>query len=310
MIWTVTLNPALDKTIEVNNFRIGSVNRASSIRIDAGGKGINVSKMVKTLGGKTKAFGILPGGNGRYIKGYLDRCGIENDFIFTEGETRTNIKVIDSLNHTNTDINEPGVNISYNKIKELEEKIFKGIDKNTLLVLSGSVPNDVPKDIYRRWINISRKFGVRTILDCDGELLKEGIKASPYLMKPNIDELQGLIGREIANINDMVLVSREILKLGVEIVVLSMGFKGALFIKKDCAIHAVGIKVDVKSTVGAGDSMVAALAYALDTGMNFEKAAAYSMAAATAKVTTSGTQMPNFDRIVSIENRIKLNYIK
>ena len=129
-------------------------------------------------------------------------------------------------------------------------------------------------------------------------------------MKPNIDELQGLIGREIANINDMVLVSREILKLGVEIVVLSMGFKGALFIKKDCAIHAVGIKVDVKSTVGAGDSMVAALAYALDTGMNFEKAAAYSMAAATAKVTTSGTQMPNFDRIVSIENRIKLNYIK
>lgn len=310
MIWTVTLNPAVDKTVEVDNFKVDAVNRVSSIRIDAGGKGINVSKMVKTLGGETCAFGILAGRSGNYIKEYLDRSCIENDFVFTAGETRTNLKVIDRLQHTNTDINDPGPYVSTEKIMELEGKIFKSIDKSKVLVLSGSIPNSVPRNIYRKWVNKAKDSGAKTILDCDGELLMEGIKAAPNLIKPNIYELQGLLCREISSLNDMVVASREILNLGVEVVVLSLGGEGALFVKKNCAIQAAGIKVDVKSTVGAGDSMVAALAYALDTGMDFEEAAALSVAAGTAKVGTSGTQMPGLDRIRDIESQVKLEYIK
>lgn len=310
MIRTVTLNPALDKTVEINNFKVGSVNRISTIRLDAGGKGINVSKMIRTLGGKSIAFGVLSGGNGDYIKGYLDRSGIENNFVFADGETRTNTKIIDSMQHTNTDINEPGPYVSPEKIVELENKVFEGIDENTVLVLSGSIPNGVPADIYRKWVERAQKSGARTILDCDGELLKEGIKAGPYLIKPNIHELEGLLGREISGMDDMVSASRDILNMGVKIVVLSLGSQGALFVKRDSVIHTSGIKVDVKSTVGAGDSMVAALAFALDSEMDFEKAAALSVASGTAKVTTSGSQPPEMEKILSIEKQVKFNYIK
>ncbi|HBM74172.1 MAG TPA: 1-phosphofructokinase [Clostridiaceae bacterium] len=310
MIRTVTLNPALDKTLEINNFEIDDVNRVSSVRIDAGGKGINVSKLIKILGGRSKAFGILSGRNGDYIKEYLDKAEIENDFVYAEGETRTNLKIIDSIRHTNTDINEPGPYVPYDKIKELERKIFGAIGENAVLVLSGSIPKSVSTDIYYRWIDMAKKLKVRVVLDCDGELLKKGIKAEPYLIKPNINELEELLGRKVSGMDDMIKSARELLRSGIEVVVLSLGSDGALFVKDGCIIHAKGVRVDVKSTVGAGDSMVAALAFALDEGMSFEKAAALSAAAGTAKVTTSGSQPPSMDKIMSIERLVKLDYIK
>lgn len=310
MIRTVTLNPALDKTLEINNFEIDAVNRVSSVRIDAGGKGINVSKLIKILGGRSKAFGILSGRNGDYIKEYLDKAEIENDFVYAEGETRTNLKIIDSIRHTNTDINEPGPYVPYDKIKELERKIFGAIGENAVLVLSGSIPKSVSTDIYYRWIDMAKKLKVRVVLDCDGELLKKGIKAEPYLIKPNINELEELLGRKVSGMDDMIKSARELLRSGIEVVVLSLGSDGAFFVKDGCIIHAKGVRVDVKSTVGAGDSMVAALAFALDEGMSFEKAAALSAAAGTAKVTTSGSQPPSMDKIMSIERLVKLDYIK
>ena len=112
MITTVTLNPAVDKTIEIDDFNIGKVNRILTIRLDAGGKGINVSKVIQRLQGKSIAVGILGGSSGSFIKNYIDSIGIENDFIMTEGETRTNIKIVDKFNHTNTDINESGPMVS------------------------------------------------------------------------------------------------------------------------------------------------------------------------------------------------------
>ena len=118
MITTITINPAVDKTIEINNFSVGNVNRVASVRLDAGGKGINVSKVIKNLGGESRAMGILSGTSGKFIKDYLDEINILNDFVFTKGETRTNIKVVDMLNHTNTDINEAGPEAS---LKDLSE---------------------------------------------------------------------------------------------------------------------------------------------------------------------------------------------
>lgn len=309
MITTVTLNPALDRTIEVGNFAIGTVNRVSAARLDAGGKGINVSKMIKTLGGGSRALGILSGRSGEYIREYLDRSGIENDFVFTDGETRTNIKIVDSLEHTNTDINEPGPYVPEGKLGELEKKIFGRMDEDTLLVLSGSIPRGVPKDIYRRWTEKAGKSEARVILDCDGELLREGIKGVPYLVKPNIDEMETLLGRSISSLDDMLSSATEIMRLGVAVVVLSLGGDGALFVKDGAAIKAKGIPVEVKSTVGAGDSMVAALAYALESGMDFADAAALSVAAGTAKVTTSGTQPPELSSIIAIKNRVELEFI-
>jgi len=311
MIKTVTMNPAVDKTVEITDFRIGAVNRISSIRLDAGGKGINVSKTIKAMDGSSIATGILAGRSGDYIKSYLDQMEVENDFIFVRGETRTNIKVIDSWNKTNTDINEPGAyDVAEEDLSLLEKRIFSGMSKGDILVLSGSVPSGVSKGIYREWVERGCKSGVKVLLDADGELLKEGIKARPYLLKPNITELESLLRRKLKGINEVVSAGRSLLDNGIEVIAISLGEEGAVFIKGDQTIHAEGIKVEVKSTVGAGDAMVASLALAISRGYSFERAAALSVAAGTAKVASAGTQPPAMEDVLSFEGQVKLNYVK
>lgn len=305
MIKTVTMNPAVDKTVEIDDFRIDAVNRISAVRIDAGGKGINVSKTIRALNGESIATGILAGSNGEYIRSYLVRMGIENDFLFVKGETRTNLKVVDRLRGTNTDINEPGVEVTGRDIEMLEDKIFSGINQGDILVLSGSIPATVPKDIYRKWTERAKKQGARVLLDADGELLQEGIKAAPYLVKPNINELERLMGRKLEKIDEVTGAAGSLLELGIEIVAVSLGEAGAVFVKKDKVIHAEGIAVDVISTVGAGDSMVASLAYALEEGYPFERAVTLSVAAGTASVATSGTQPPELEAVLSYEKQVR-----
>lgn len=309
MIKTVTLNPAIDKTIEINDFRINAVNRAQSVRLDAGGKGINVSKLLKVLRGESKAYGILAGKNGEFIKNYLDQSGIENDFLFIEGETRVNLKVVDRLLKTNTDINEPGLKVSGEDILALEKMIFSGDNNASLLILSGSIPPGVPTDIYKKWTNMARESGIKTILDGDGELLRKGIEAGPYLIKPNIHELERLLNKELKSIDEIAEAARGLQDFGIEIIVVSLGSKGALYINRDSIIHAEGIKVEVKSTVGAGDSMVAALAFALDRGYSFERAVTLSIASGAANVTTSGTEPPRLEDILNYEKQVSFRYL-
>lgn len=309
MITTVTLNPAIDKTINIEDFSIGSVNRVSAIRTDAGGKGINVSKVIKSLGGSSRAVAILAGNCGNFIKEYLDRASIENDCLFIEGETRTNIKVVDKINHTNTDINEAGPFVSMENLNEVFEKLCCGMKQEDLLVLSGSIPKSAEKDIYRQWIEKTKEKGIKTILDADGELLRQGIEAGPHLIKPNIHELEALFNQRIDSIDEVINVSKEFFKKGIEIVVVSLGENGALFMKKDTAIRAKGIKVEVESTVGAGDSMVAALAFALERSYDFEKAVRLSVACGTASVMTEGTQAPDFDVVMDLESKVEIEYI-
>lgn len=309
MIRTVTLNPAVDKTVEIDNFRLGAVNRISAVRLDAGGKGINVSKTIRSLDGRSLATGILAGGAGEYIKGYLDRMGIDNDFVFINGETRTNIKVVDKVNRTNTDINEPGPAAMANDLIALEDKVFRGMGNGSLLVLSGSIPSNVSVDIYRDWTERAKRLGARVLLDADGELLREGIEGGPYLVKPNINELERLFGTKLDTIDKLAEASKKLLEAGVSIAVVSLGADGALFAEGDKVIHAPGLSVKVKSTVGAGDAMVAALALALERGYQLEKAVTLSMAAGAANVATSGTQPPRLEDILEYERQVRFSYL-
>lgn len=310
MITTVTLNPALDKTVNIEDFTIDSVNRVSTIRVDAGGKGINVSKVIKSLGGNSKVVAILAGNNGTFIKKYLEEIGIENDCLFIEGETRTNIKIVDKKNNTNTDVNENGATVSTETLNEVFEKQYRNMKENDILVLSGSIPQNAPKDIYKIWIEKTKEKGIKTILDADGELLRQGIKAGPFLIKPNIHELESLFNQKVKSTEEIIKLSKNFFEYGIEIVVVSLGEEGALFIKKDMVIKAKGIKVKVESTVGAGDSMVAALAFALERGYTFEKAVRLSIACGTASVMTTGTQAADLKVIMDLENKVKLEYIK
>ena len=310
MIKTVTLNPAVDKTVEINDFRVGEVNRISSIRLDAGGKGINVAKTIKALGGNSVATGFLAGRNGDYIQDCLNRLQVSNNFLFVKGETRTNLKVVDKENKTNTDINEPGlIEVTEEDLVQLENKIFSHIDKGDILVLSGSVPANVPAGIYREWIERAGKWEIKVLLDADRELLSEGIKARPYLVKPNIEELESLLGRELKDMNEIVRAGRSLIDTGISAVAISLGADGAVFFHGEQAIYAKRIKVDVKSTVGAGDAMVAALAITISRGEPFENAVKLAVAAGTANVASEGTQPPDRDAVRHYEAKVQLEYL-
>lgn len=305
MIYTVTLNPALDKTVEIPNFTIDSVNRITAMRTDPGGKGINVSKVIGKLGGRSIATGILGGSTGKAILAALEKMGLKGDFHFVEGETRTNLKVVDKEGHTNTDINEPGVTVSEDILKSVLEGLLKKAGEKDIVVLSGSLPKGAPKDTYGTWVKALRETGAKVILDADGELLAEGLKSSPYLVKPNNHELSRIMGRTLETKEELTGAAREIMdQYGIEKMVVSLGGDGALYITGDTTIYAEGLKVPVGSTVGAGDSVVAALAFAKETGMSLEETVRLSTATGAANVMCSGTQAAEYEVIKELMPKI------
>ena len=309
MIITVTLNPALDKTIEIDEFKIGNVNRIASTRVDVGGKGINVSKVIKELQNKSLALGFLGGSSGNQIKKYLDDSNIKNDFLSINGETRTNLKIYDKVNNTHTDINENGPSVTLSDITNIKEKIMEYCDEKSLVVLSGSVPTGANSCIYGELIKDIKEKGGKVILDADGDMLMQGMKSGPYLVKPNIDELEKAFGISIDNENKIIETSKKILEYGVKHVVISLGGEGSMFISRDKIAKVAGLQVEVKSTVGAGDSMVAAMAVAIENNYDFEETIKLACATSTANVMTEGTQTGKFEDIERLKKQISIKYL-
>ena len=301
MIYTVTLNPALDKTVEIPSLTVDAVNRITSMRTDPGGKGINVSKVIQKLGGASVAAGILGGDTGRAILSALTEMGLTTLFHFVEGETRTNMKIIDPDNHTNTDINEPGVTVSEEILEKLLEELLAKVTKEDIVVISGSMPKGSPRDTYYTWPKAFREKGAKVILDADGDLLKAGLKASPYLIKPNNHELGALTGRALETPEEIAETAAELMKeYGIGKVVVSMGGDGAVYVTKDKTIYAEGLKVPVGSTVGAGDSVVAALAVSEEEGKTLEETVRLSTAVGAANVMCSGTQAAEYEVVETL----------
>jgi 1-phosphofructokinase len=309
MIVTVTLNPALDKTIEIDDFSVGRVNREKKSRVDAGGKGINVSKVIKELGGKSVATGFLAGNSGNFIKEQLEQFQIQNDFVFTNGETRINLKIVDLKNKTYTDINENGPLISDKDLINVENKINEYLVDGSVIVLSGSIPKNLNKDLYFKMITYAKEKGAKVIIDADGELLEEAIKAGPYLIKPNIDELERLYKVKLNTKEEIIECAKQLFKYGIEVIVVSLGGDGSIFITKDNIAVVESIKVDVKSTVGAGDSMVAALAQSIDENYIFDKVIRLAVASGTAAVMMEGTQAPKIKNVLKIFDEVKYQLI-
>lgn len=304
MIYTVTLNPALDKTVEIPNFSLGSVNRITSLRTDPGGKGINVSKVIAKLGGNSTVLGILGGNTGQTIADGLNKMGLNCSFLRVEGETRTNLKVIDPVCHTNTDINEPGFEVTEMLLTTLLQNLTQMIKVGDIVVLSGSLPKGASKDTYAAWITQCKSAGAKVFLDADGEPLVKSLCAKPYLVKPNNDELSRLVGRELSSVEELVEAAKHLLDDGIEKVIVSMGGKGALYVTKDIILYAEGLKVPVGSTVGAGDSVVAALAVAEEKGMSLEDTVVLSTATGAANVMCSGTQAADYSVIKSLMPKV------
>lgn len=309
MIITVTMNPAVDKTIEINRLVHGGLNRISHVELDAGGKGINVSRTVRELGGVTVAAGFVGGSAGAVIERELKALGIQTDFVHVGGETRTNTKVCEE-DGTLTELNEQGPEIAPHELEELLARLENYAGAGVLFVLSGSIPRGIDTDIYARIIRLVHGKSAQVLLDADGELFSRALAAAPDLIKPNRMELEQYAG--MADL-DLALpeAARRLRRGGISTVAVSLGPDGALFFGQDDVgeayeLYCPGLPVQVRSTVGAGDAMVAALALAWDRGLPPEEMIRTCMAASAGAVTTSGTKPPARELVEELKARVEI----
>ena len=309
MIVTVTMNSAIDKTIEIDRLNRGNLNRIEKIEYDAGGKGINVSKTIHELGGESIATGFLGGNAGRVIEEILDSRGIKHDFVWVDGETRTNTKVCEQ-DGTVTELNEKGPEVTPEQLTNLLEKLDDLADDNVLFILAGSIPGNMEKDIYARIIERVHKKGAKILLDADGELFRKGLEQKPDMIKPNqweIEELQGF-SHGVSD-KKLINVAEKMQTEGIDTVVISLGKNGALFVCGSYVAKGMPLKVDVHSTVGAGDAMVAAMAYSFEKKMEPRETARLCMAVSAGAVMTVGTKPPEKQLVKQLMKRVILEKV-
>ncbi len=291
MIATITLNPSLDRTITVHGLKVDESNRWTSLHLYAGGKGIDVSRAVHEMGGATMAYGFIGGYGGRAVEILLDEEGVSFSFTPIEQETRTNFIIADTKAFKQTIINAPGPRISKRELERFLNKLRKISPPPDLMVASGSVPPGVPADIYYDIISECKAFGVRCVLDSAGQWLKEGMKAKPCIIKPNVREAEELLETELPTEEAIIKAALSLVESGIEIVVISRGKDGIIAASKESIFKAVPPPVKVRSAVGAGDCTVAGLALKLANGEPLKEACRLAVAMGAATVLTPGTEL-------------------
>ena len=307
MITTVTMNPCLDKALTIKEFRYGGLNRVKSSRTDIGGKGINVAVAYTNLGGSALCTGINYERGGDFLCHSLDAMGIQHDFIRVPGELRTNLKLFDESRGVITEVNQPGWPVKDEAFAALKDKVGKLSKNSSLMVFSGSVPEGMGFQTYRELMESCDTAGCRLILDAEGQLLMEGLKAKPYLIKPNRFELEKLLDMELRSYKEIAAAAGKLLDYGVGIICVSLGEDGAVVINQDSAYYAPALPVEVKSTVGAGDSMVAALCLAIEEGRSLDEMLQMAMAAAASSVMAEGTKLCSKVDYLALLHKVRVN---
>lgn len=252
MIYTVTFNPAIDYVINVDKFKQGSVNRVSSNEKFAGGKGINVSRVLNNLGVKSKALGFVGGFTGKFIVDSLEEQGVETEFIEVKEDTRINVKM---KSDTETEINGAGPEVTSEDLEKLFD-IIKSLTSEDYLVLAGNVQKSVPSNIYSIIQEKCADNNAKVIVDTTGDALVATLKNKPFLIKPNNHELGEIFNKELETKEDIIFYAKKLIEMGAQNVIISMAAKGALLINASGVYHATPAKGTVKNSVGAGDSVI------------------------------------------------------
>ena len=291
MIATITLYPCLDEHITVNGLVVEEANRWSKLHRYAGGKGIDVSRAIHEMDGRTIAYGFIGGPEGRALEILLDEEGVQFSFTPIEQETRTNFIITDTKTSQQTRIDAPGPHISKKELERFYRKVREIHPEPDLIVASGSIPPGVPVNIYYNIVMEAKGYGVRTILDSEGQWLTEGIKAKPYLIKPNAHEAEELLKRELPTEEAIIKAALDLVRTGIEVVVISRGSDGIIAANKKKIVKAVPPLVKVRSAVGAGDCTIAGLALKLAYNEPLIEACRLGVAMGTAAVLTPGTEL-------------------
>jgi 6-phosphofructokinase 2 len=308
MIYTITLNPALDRTLWIESVRDDVSNRILEEKSFAGGKSVDVSKVLKNLGQESIALGFVGGFAGRELEGRLLNEGIQTDFIHVSGETRTNIIIHERVTGKQLAFNARGPEIRPSELMEFIERLER-LPCSDLVAIGGSLPLGVSPEIYRKIITLVKRCQSTVVLDVDGEALRKGITARPDVIKPNIHELSELVGRELKELDDIRAAAREINRQGVRIVLISMGARGILMVSEGQEYLAAPPKVDVQSTIGAGDSSVAGFIFGLVNKKSLKDCLVYAAAAGTATTLHQGTALAQNEDFLRLVPEVELTVL-
>ena len=310
----VALNAAIDLTIEVSGLRVGEVNRAQRAQQDAGGKGINVASCMADYGVKVAVTGQLGRDNPALFESLFDDKGIDNRCLYLDGYTRVNTKVVDPGQGQTTDINLPGALLSAEQIEAQIDRLKAILNELSptvqWVVLSGSLPPGWPADTYATLIRHVHALGGKVMLDTSGQPLSDALKATPDSVKPNRDELAEHLGRPLENVSEVVKAARSLLKesRNMSLVAVSMGSEGAVFVSPANAVLAHPLEVDLISSVGAGDAMVAGIVAAHLHALPLDQCARLATAFAAGKLTRLGPHLPDQDVVEDLANKVRLTH--
>ena len=271
MILTVTANAAIDKRYVTESFEKGSVNRVKSCAANAGGKGINVTRVASIVGEKVTATGFLGGHAGKFIEERIHQRGVRSDFVWCEGESRTCINIWDETAKQQTEFLEPGFTVTEEDCERLIRKFASLLLKSKVVTISGSVPEGADSELYRRMIREVREYGKPVLLDTSNKLLADCLEEKPTLIKPNLDEIRALTGKELTTRDELLAAAKEFHDQGIEIVAISLGGDGSLVSCREGVFDVKVPKLQAVNTVGCGDSMIAGFAVGMSRGLPIEE---------------------------------------
>ena len=289
MMTTVCMNPSFDKTARVDSISTGRLNRLRDVRVDIGGKGLNVAVVLKRLSVSAQCVGCLGENNESAFLRLVEKEGVPFRHLSVSGEVRTNLKLLDESRKEITEFNEPGITLDEEQLEQFLALLRQSAEESEYVVLSGRLPIGCAEDTYQRCMQALK--GKKCILDAAGESLLHGIKEKPFLVKPNLPELEGVMKKELRTLRAIRDAALFLIGYGVQNVIVSMGKYGAMLVSGDTTLFSPALLVDVRSTVGAGDAMIGGLLMGLDGGESLRDSFRYGVAAGAASVMTDGTQL-------------------
>ncbi|HHJ40492.1 MAG: hypothetical protein AXA67_01185 [Methylothermaceae bacteria B42] len=304
-ITTLTLNPAVDVTYEIDHLVKNQKVHSKTSRFDPGGNGINIGRALKRLQVPAKNFCILAGETGQFLERLLARHVEDFVYVRVAGETRINGTIIELDSQSQYEVSGIGPPLVSDDLQRLSQQ-FVETTADGYGVVTGSIPQGVPEDIYALLIHQIRAAGGRPILDAHRGLLRKGIEAKPFLVKPNRYELEQLTGKSLENIETVVAEARRLHAEGIDYVCVSLGREGAVLVGDDIALHALPPSVPVRSSVGAGDSMVAGLVAGFAQGLPVEETLRLAVACSAGTVKHPGTELFFAEELAALKSEIHI----
>lgn len=305
MIYTVTLNPALDYFMNYEELALGEVNRTGETQISAGGKGIMESRMLCLIGAKSKALGFLGGFSGQYIKDFLSENQIDSDFTEIEDLTRINVKLKSQENETSLDA--AGPKLQESEINHFLEK-FDHLKEDDIVVFAGTIPKSLGEDFYERLIAKVQKQKATFVMDVDGQKLLDSLPAHPLLIKPNREELEAIFETSFKNNEQIIPYGQKLLEMGAQNVIVSMAGDGALLFTNEKVYFAQGIKGELKNSIGAGDSTVAG--FLAEYSQSKDPLLAFRQAIACGTSKAFSDDMPSRAFLEEIYKKVNISEVK